>query len=349
MAIIRNPLSPQNLIELTQAVNKITPQYGALLNSGLLNVSSTSQDSLIYEVNETDSTLIPTISRRSRETIKNAPQTNNYVTLRIPYWHHSDFITREDIAGIAVGIGQVSEESYNDVYLSKLTGLRLNAEQSKEHMVVNMIKGVTIDANGLVIADMFKETGTTQNVVTWNLSDVDFDVLSAINALKRSVTRANKLGGVITSLDVLMHPDFFNALVTHPTIVEAYRNAMVGRGILGSVPNTDQVLNQYGISDIFTYNGVRFMTYPVLFKKMDGSTEEAVEENTAYTIVRGISGLYNVIYAPSNKLSQVGTQGQPFYAWQNRSTDDYSVELETEFAGLFWMKAPELSFKIVKA
>jgi hypothetical protein len=351
MATIRNPLDFSTTLDLTDAIQQLTPEFGAINNSGLFRKKGTTEDAVLYEINQgVQSTMVGLTSRRERDTVKNARGRKKQQALYIPYMKHSDQITRDDVKGIVRDWKDLTVESVTDLYVEKLASLKRNFEQSHEYMAITAAQGVTRDPlDGSVIVDMFALNGVTQTEVTWDFTNPDFDIIAAVRDLKERTVRANVWGGSISSIDVVVGSNLFTKIVSHPQFAELYVMAMSGRGqeaINNSRPWADVVMSQYGITSSFTFDGVRFMTYPSTFRNEDGEAVNVVEANEGFTIVRGLTGMYEARFAGDNNLDSIGQVGQPIFAWRTPLVERYQFEIICESAPLYYATHPELIIKL---
>lgn len=351
MPTIRNPLDFSTTLDLTEAVNALEPEYGAINNSGLFRKKGTTEDAVLYEINSgIRSSMVGLTSRRERNTVKNSRGRKKQQALYIPYMKHSDQITRDDIKGIVRDWKDLTVQSVSELYVEKLAGLRRNIEQSHEYMAFTATQGITRDPlDGEPIFNAFDINGVTQTEVEWDFTDPDFDLIGAIRDLKERLVRANIWGGSISAIDVPVGATLFNKIVTHPQFAELYVMAMSGRGqeaINNSRPWADTVMSRYGITSSFTFDGVRFMTYPSVFRNEDGELIEPVSALEGHTIVRGLTGMYEARFAGDNNLDSIGQVGQPIFAWRTPLVDRYQFEIITESAPLYYATHPELIIKI---
>lgn len=351
MATIRNPLDFSTVLDLTDAVNQIDPEFGAINNSGLFRKKGTTEDAVMYEINSgLNSSMVGLTSRRERDTVKNARGRKKQQALYIPYMKHSDQITRDDIKGIVRDWSQLTVQNVSELYVEKLSGLKRNLEQSHEYMALTATQGVTRDPlDGSVIVDMFALNGITQTAIEWDFTNPDFDIIAAVRDVKERLVRANVWGGSISSVDVVVGADLFTKIVSHPQFAELYAMAMAGRGqeaINNSRPWADVVMSKFGITSSFTFDGVRFLTYPSVFRNEDGDLVQPVANLEGHTIVRGLSGMYEARFAGDNNLDSIGQVGQPIFAWRTPLVDRYQFEIITESAPLYYATHPELILKI---
>lgn len=352
MPTIRNPLDFSTTLDLTNEINQLEPEFGAMNNSGLFNKRGTTEDAVLYEINSgIKSTMVGLTSRRQRDTVKNARGRKKQQALYIPYMKHSDQITRDDVKGIVRDWRDLTVESVSDLYVEKLAGLRRNLEQSHEYMALTATQGITRDPlDGSPIVDMFELNGVTQTEITFDFTNPDFDIIGAIRDIKDRMVAANVWGGAIASIDIIVGSQLFNRIVTHPQFAELYVLAMQGRGqeaINNSRPWADTVMTRFGITSTFTFDGVRFMTYPSVFRSEEGELMRPVADLEGHTVVRGLSGMYEARYAGDNNLDGIGQVGQPIFAWRTPLVERYYFEIITESAPLYYATHPELIFKII--
>lgn len=352
MPTVVNPIDLYSRAELTEAIMSIDPQYGWLINSGLYNTRGQTTESIIYDIEGTrKQTMIGLTSRTERERVMQARRRKKSANLVIPSLSTIDEVNVEDVRGIAKSWDDVTEESINDLFVEKLTEARANVEVSHEYMALTAAQGVLKDPlDGSEVVNMFDVHGVAQSVVTWDFTDVNFSPIRAINELRNKLTADNTLSSNVGVIEVLIGVDAFDALVTHSEIAERYLSAFNGRGVealTGSTPFDFNTRTAYGITNVFEWNGIRFLTYPTNFRLEDGTNADPViADDEAFCMCRGVRNLYKGAFAPDTRLTSLGTVGQPMVAWRSELRDDTYFNIYVESHPLFYMTAPELALKI---
>lgn len=344
MAVVRALANGFELVDWTEEVNNVPHQYGLFNGMGLFNMRGTSQTAIIFDKSYHDTTLIPEVSRRSRETTKGNDRVVETFSLPLAYFKHSDYIAPEDIQSFRAPGTADGLETLARLRVQKLSDMRFAVEQTLEWMQLQAAQGITITPNGRVLADMFTEFGVTRPTLDFELGNPETNVDAKIAELKRGVQSGLKTGGAITGIDVIVGNDFFDALVNHPQVRQAYQ-FYLNSGVQRLRDDLSQYM-AWGVVDVFEHRGVRFMTYNASFNLPDGSKSQAVADDEGFILVRGPRDLYRGFFGPSNKLSGANKVGQPMFAYEFTDPRDEFHEMQIETAPLFFATQPQVLYKL---
>lgn len=365
MAVTRTLDNGNVVTEWTEEVNEIDNQYGLLNGTDLFVGEGVSQESVIFEKNYITRTLIPQASRRGGDKSKGKDRKTDVFSLALPYFSHQDYVTPQDIQGWRQTGTADQPKLLVTAINDKFEDMRNDFDQTREFMKMHAVKGITVDADGTVIADMFSEFGLTRTdyQIDFDLDNAAADVDGKIAELKRGVAKNAKAGGRIGRIEVMVSPEFFDKLINHPKIREAYLYYSA------SAP-TDSVradlasYEAWGVVDTFVHKGIMFYSYDAEFTRdvgdgttevvkglgETGSSEAALNDPQAdvgYTIVRGVRGAYRAYFGPANTLSGANVVGQEIMAYQYRDAKDKYHELEIESAPLYVLTKPQLSYRVL--
>jgi hypothetical protein len=340
----------QNLnrtVDFTAQINELANQYGLVNSMGLFTEQGTTQRAIVFDKVTNEIRLLPQSNRQANESTYGKDRKVETFSLALPHFLHSDRITPEDIEQWRKAGTEDDNEALAEVRAEKLLDLRLAADQTKEFMKISALKGVTVDPEGTVLADMFSEFGVTQKEIDFVLGTASTNVDQKIAELKRYIGKEAKAGGRIGKIMVLCAPSFFDKLVGHATIRDAYNYYLNS----GRQVNRDD-LSQYeewGIVDTFEHKGVMFMSYDAEFIKPDGSAVSAFAADEGFSVVSGVRNLYRGYNGAEKTLSGVQRAGSPMYAREHRDPRDRFYDLEVEMSPLYFMERPLLSVKVTSS
>ena len=346
MAITRTLANGNLLTDWTEEVNEIDNQYGLLNGMGLFNSKGTSQRSIVFDKDTVKTVLLPRVNPTDRHPVMGRDRKLETYSLAIPYFKAFDAITVEDIQGKRMGGTPDSPETLANVVAEKLEDLRMSADQTKEYMKIQAIKGITKAPSGETLADMFNIFGLTRSnyqtdfVLGTSSTNVDLK----ISEVKRAIAKNAKTGGAIGKIMVLCDPEFFDKLTTHATIRDAYKYYInSGKQLLR---DDLSAYEKWGVVDMFEHKGVLFMSYDAEFVLPDNTTEAAFAASEGFSIVSGARSVYRGYHGPATKLSMANTVGQEMYVWQTTDDRDEKMDLELQMAGLYFMTKPQLSWRV---
>lgn len=342
MAITRNLDNGYKLIDWTDEINNMDNQAGLIGSMNLFRTQGISQTAVVFDKSMNDTTLLPQVSRRGRESTKGNDRKVETFSLPLAYFKHSEYITPEDVQGWRQAGSSDTAETMANVRVQKLADMRAQVEQSHEYMKLQAAKGIMKTPDGTVIADMFSEFNVTQKVIDFALGTATTNVSSKISELKRYLQTNLRTGGVLRDINVVVDAEFFDKLISHPEIKQAYLYFQSQFN-----PNRD-ASNQFmawGSVDQFKFKGVNFMTYDHVFKLPDDTTEAAVAANTGH-VIPVTNDLFRGYYGPSNKLSGANSVGRELFAYEYTDHKDEFHEMQVETSPLYFVTQPQVLVKL---
>lgn len=345
MATTRSLSNGFQLVDWTDEILNLDNQAGLIGGMNLFRTQGISQTAVVFDKSMNDTTLLPQVSRRGRETTKGNDRKVETFSLPLGYFKHSDYITPEDIQGWRMPGTPDGEETLANVRVQKLADMRAQVEQTLEYMKLQAVKGICATPDGVVLANMFTEFGIAQHTIDFDLGDAATDVNAKISELKRYLQTNLKTGGVIGGIRVVVDGSFFDKLVSHPQIRQAYLYYASQRDI--NRESTNQFM-AWGSVDQFEYKGVTFVTYDHVFKLPDGTTEAAVDTDTGH-VLPVVRDLFRGYYGPSNKLSGANGVGREMFAYEFTDPKDEFHEMQVETAPLFFATQPQVLVKLTSS
>lgn len=331
-----------SLVDWTDEINLLDNQAGLIGSMNLFRTQGISQTAVVFDKSMNDITLLPQVSRRGRDSTKGNDRQVETFSLPLAYFKHSDYITPEDIQGWRAPGTPDGEESLARVRVQKLSDMRAQVEQTLEYMKLQAIKGISTTPDGVVLANMFTEFGIAQTVIDFDLGDASTDVNAKISQLKRVLQTNLKTGGVIGGIRVVVDSSFFDKLVSHPMIRQAYLYYASQRDINRESTNSFMT---WGSVDQFTYKGVTFMTYDHVFKLPNDTTVAAVAADTGH-VIPVVNDLFRGYFGPSNKLGGANNVGREMFAYEFTDPKDEYHEMQVETSPLFFATQPQSLVKL---
>jgi hypothetical protein len=361
--------NPYQTTDWSDSILEIDNQFGLFNAKGLFETKGIASETITFEKDTINTTLIPTTNRRGGKPSTGNDRKSELFTLRTAYFLHTDAVGVQDIQGYTKSGADDRAKLLGDAVADKLEDMKMAADQTIEYMKISAIKGVTRDAYGVEIVDMFNEFGISDTVRGNELStggySLDFllgtgttDIYGKISELRRYIAKNAMVGASIGRIEVPCSVEFFDGLVNHPTVSDSYadfRNE--GTNGVYKRENTMGVFEKWGVFETFTYNGVMFYAYPAEFTIDDGDGtfttvpafgSGAANSNTrkeGFTVVTGVKGAYRGVYAPQNTLEGANVLGQEMYVTQYADPRGRSLDFELEMSPLFWLAKPQLSIR----
>lgn len=344
MAVTRSIDNVNRVTDWTQEVNELPNQYGLLNQMGNFMTRGVSQTAVVFDRTEYTTDLLNPTQRGSKKALYGSDRDIDTFSLPLSFYKHSEYITTEDVQGWRMPGEPHREDELGRVIAGKLMRARQRMDQSREYMKIQAIKGLVTDSNGVNVANMFTLFNQTQTVIDFQLNSAGTDVDGKIRQLKTAIQKNARTGMIVGSIMVLCDPLFFDQLIAHAKIREAYQYYQnSGRQI---VRDDLSRYEAYGILDMFEHRGVMFMSYDATFTFQSGTSQNAFSDYEGYSFVPGVNDAYRSYYGPSDKLTGANQVGQEMFAFEYRDPMDEYHMIQLESAPLHLLTKPQLSVRV---
>ena len=329
--------------DFVEGISEAGLQYGYINSLNLFDTRSTSQTAIVFDKDYATTTLLPQVNRGDKAATQGRERTADTFALKLAYFKHADRLTGEDIQGWRVP-GSTDNETIARATAEKMTDMRRTWDQTQEYMKLQALKGIFKTPDGTVVANMFTEFGVTQQTVDFALGTSTTNIDAKIREMKTKIAKAMINGGSMTGVQVMVDPEFFDKLISHPNMKNSYQYYMnSGRQVLRD--DLSRYM-EYGIQDVFEHRGVQFVSYDATFNLPNGSTELAFEASTGLALPTGVRGLFRGYNGPSAKISEANQPGQEVFMRTYMDERDEYIEFEMESAPLYIATAPRASIAI---
>lgn len=317
-----------NMAALTAAINRLPNRYGRVTELGLFTPKGVTTTSIQVEEKGGTLKLLPTVPREAP-----APQkTSSKRKLRsfaIPTIKVEDAVLPNDAQNVRSFGSDNAMMAILEVVTDKLQEIRDTFDQTLEYMRVNALKGVLKDGAGTTLYDFFNEFEITQKSVSFALTTSGTEVLEKCMEVTRHIEQ-NLRGERMTGVHALVGQTFFDKLVTHPKVKEAYTYFLRNQPLGGDYRKG------------FQFGGITFEEYLGTVTLSTGSTAKLVGDDDAVIFPLGTATTFQNVYAPGNFIETVNTIGLPMYVKQERRKFDQGIDLYAESNPLPMCMRPEL-------
>jgi hypothetical protein len=282
-------------VELTRSISVVPNLYGRLNELNLFPSEPIPTTSVAVTYENGVLNLLPTKPR-------GAPATQGQTGRRqarvfaIPHIPHEDLVTAGDVQDRMAYGGAYAMDSVVEFVNRKLITMRNKHSITLEHLRMGALNGVVLDADGGTLVDFFAEFGVTQKSVNFALAVAATDVNAKIREVVRHI-EDNLLGEVMTGVHCLCSPEFFDALIAHPEIKEAYK-------FYATVQNP----LQRDVRRAFEHQGVTFEEYRGFATQLnaDGTTttRRFIAAGHARFFPVGTTETFATYFAPADIIGQ---------------------------------------------
>jgi hypothetical protein len=255
-------------------------------------------------------------------------------TIHLP---QSDGVLADHVTNLRAFGTETELQSVQTVVNQRLAKMRRQLDATITFHRLGAIKGKVLDADGTTeLLDIYDAFGLTQQETFLDVGDEalpEDDIapfkIQVINA-KRMAERALGMS-FLTGYRVYCGTDFFDSLITHPDVEEAYDRWNDGQFLRED--------NRPG----FQYAGVEWVE---LSGNVGGVDFWGADE--AYLIPVGVPDLFITKFAPADYMETVNTTGLPYYARQEPMPMNKGIAMESQSNVLNLCTKPRAIIKIVR-
>jgi len=306
-----------NMVALTKSINILPNNYGKVREMGLMPFKGQRVRSIIVEEKNGVLNLLPTMPPGSPGSVgKTGKRTVRSFT--VPHIPHDDAILPEAYEGIR-SFGQENElVAVAQVVNDKLQTMRNKHAITLEHLRMGALKGVILDADGSTIYNLYTEFGITKKVVDFVLGTDGTEISTKCREVVRHIEQ-NLKGEVMSKVHCLVDESFFDKLITHPLVKEAYANWSAAADMLAGDKRKG-----------FTFGGITFEEYVGTATDVDGTARKFIANDYGHAFPIGTMGTFETILAPADFVETTNTLGIELYAKQEERKFGRGVDLHTQ-------------------
>ena len=336
MTVIVNPFAGSGftLAEMTAAIQQLPNRYGRVGELGLFAPEPISQRTVVIESVDGELRLLPSVQPGAPATVGTSEQR----TLRsfvVPHIPHNDVILPAEVQGVRGFGAAANEDPLVTVMTRKLARMRAKHAQTLEYMRVNALLGVTKDGAGQTIYDWHAEFGIPRAQFDFTFGSNE-DIITRCIQVARHIEEHLK-GETMSGILALVSPEFFDALVKHKSVKDAYA---FYQGTVGANPLRDDVRRG------FRFGPIVFEEYFGTVTLANGTTERLIPAREGVAFPLGTQDTFRTYFAPANLMEAVGTYGQELYAYQVPRQDGSGIDIYTQSNPLPIVKRPALTVRL---
>ncbi|WP_448129310.1 major capsid protein [Wolbachia pipientis] len=301
-----------SMTALTNAINILPINYGRVENLNLFPSRSVRFRHITIEEQNGVLSLLPT-------QLPGAPATvgkRKIRTFTIPHIPHDDVVLPEEVQGIRAFGSESELKALADVITDHLQLMRNKHAITLEHLRMGALKGIILDADGSELLNLYNEFEITPKVVNFALGTATTDVKRKCLEVLRHV-EDNLSGEYMTGIHALVSPEFFDALISHSKVKEAYERWQEGAALRNDMRSG------------FTFCGITFEEYRGQATDPEGTVRRFIERESGNCFPLGTASTFTTYFAPADFNETVNTLGQPLYAKQEPRRFDRGTDLHT--------------------
>ncbi len=165
--------------------------------------------------------LLPTVPLGGPATVANR-DTRSMRSFTVPWIPHDDVITPQDIQGVrGFGVADAADPLAT-VMERKITRMRAKHAQTREYMEINALRGVSRTAPAPNSTIIFDEFGLAQQSARLRPRTAGTNIQAKCREVLRDIETELK-GETMNGVIALVSPGFFDKLIGHSKVEEAYK------------------------------------------------------------------------------------------------------------------------------
>ncbi len=321
-----------NVVDWTEEINVIPNSWGTIQNLGIFSTEGVTQQTVQFEEILQDGALIIDRVRGDRANV-GKDYSRKIHTFAVPHFPLDDFISPKDVQGIRA-YGKTNEaETLAAVRERKMERLRRNHAWTLEAARAQALTAGTVYApNGTVSQDWYAEFGKTKTSVNFAFSTSTTDIIGKVESVIAAIQdNAGQYGSTVTGVVFLCSPAFFNGLINHAKVQNAYQYYTSTQEPLRQRLGGNTTMHRE-----FNYAGARFVEMRDAYNGVP-----LIPANTAVAVPTGTDA-FKTFFAPAERFGLVNTMGEQLYLFETADQKGTKIELESESNFVNALLRPEL-------
>ncbi len=339
MTVILDPFAGDgySLAELTRGINLLPNLYGRVGEMNLMPIEGVTQRTVIVERYQGVLNLLPTMPLGAPGTTGKSGKgaLRNFTVPHIP---HDDVVLPEDVQGKRAFNSADGTDAQAMLIARRLQTMRNKHAITLEHLRMGALKGIILDADGSTLFNLYTEFGIVQKTVDFVLGTAGTEVAEKVREVIRHI-EDNLLGEVMAGVQVLVSQEFFDKLIRHANVKEAFKyySSQVE-------PLREDARRR------FPYAGVLFEEYRGTATQLnaDGTTtaRRFIASGDGHAFPVGTTESFKTYAAPADFNETVNTIGLELYAKLEERKFGRGWDLHTQSNPLPLCRRPEMLVRV---
>lgn len=276
-------------------------------------------------------------------------RTGKAIIMTVPYFPHLDLIRPTDIQDIlqVYGGGQKQVNTLSAELDKRLMNIRWNHDITWEWLCTQALQGLLVDGNGTTLYDLYATFGVTKTTVDFDLGTATTDISGKCQQVYQTVSQ-NITQDVMTGVEAIVDPTFFQKLVSHANVKQFYVNAEQAVLLLNMDRMRGTRDSQHWGRSIELFN-ILWREYYGQATLKNGSTRPFWQPNTGTAFPSGTLNMFKTWDAPANDIRYVNTRGQPIYVSPRVLEHGQGLELLSQSNTLPVVRRPQATVQITSS
>lgn len=324
--IVRDFGNGFTVVDWTQEVNTVPNQWGLIGQLGIFQEESVAEHVVLFEEIIKDGALIVDRVRGDRSNVGRDAQRKLH-SFSIPHFPLEDAIYPQDIQGKRAYGSPSEAESLDLVRARKLARLRQNHAWTLEAARAQAIVSGTVYApSGTVTQDWYQEMtqaarpAAVDFLLGTSTTEISTVIETVLAQIQDNSGQVNYSGVV-----ALCGTTFFQKLITHPVVKQAYQYYTSTSEPLRRRQSADG--SAIGMRRTWEFMGVTFIEMRDAY-----NGQRLIPASDAYFVPTGTE-FFKTYFSPANRFGLVNTMGEQVYVFETMAPNGtaYTIESESNF------------------
>ena len=303
---------------LTQALNLFPIQYGRVNSMGLFRDDFISTRQFVIDEQTGTLSLLPVTAWGGPATIASKLSRKARI-IAVPPTAHEDHMDPNDLQDVRSFGSETAADMPAMKMAQKLARMRARHDITAEFRKISALKGIVLDADGsTTLLNLYTEFSITQVTVDFELGTALTEVRDKCMIVLRNI-EDNLLGDVFSGVTALVSQEFFDKLVKHPTVKDAYDGYQEASQRLGG-----------DMRKGFTFAGITFEEYRGKATNPAGATVRFIAAGDGHAFPMGTQQTFINTYAPADFMETVNTVALPYYAKTDMVKFERGLDIHTQ-------------------
>lgn len=329
--------TPTSNYEYTDRSNNllIIPNVWSLSDQlGIFTTDTTNQETITIEEITSGFGLITDVHRGARHQVS-IDGTRRMHAFALPHFTLDDAITPRDVQGKRA-YGADMLETVDAVRARKMETIRKSwaatHEKARWHTITT---GTSYAPNATVQYDWYTQFDQTRKVVSFALGTSTTDIIAKTEEVFAHIQDNSQDGVVRSEIFGVASPEFFSALIAHPTMKALYLAYQQSPNIL------KERLAAAGYDSRYRSFTVGNITY-VEYRGVGPDGVRYIPAGDCYFLPGDRGDNFVTFYGPADHFDYINTQGQEMYAFEYSDNRGQMIEIQTESNFIDVLRRPQL-------
>lgn len=342
--LIRNPSNTYELVDLTSAVRNLPIQYGTFNALGIFTEEGVQGDTVLFEETTQDGALLVDMVRGTKPTA-GKEGTRKLHSFVVPHFPHIEYITPKDLKQISAYDNFNEVEQLEKVRARKMLRARQNHDWTLNKARAQALFSATAYApSGTITQDWNSEFSVTRTAVDFDLGTSGTEVLAKIELVIQAVHDGMGGSGSFTDIVIPCHTGFFNKLITHASVQNAYKYFQSIQAGL------DPMRSRLAAGGSAVPNGREFRYGGVVFQEVRDSYNGTAlcTTNEGVAVPMGTDA-FKTFFGSAERFGLINTAGEKLYAFEKADPDGTKIEIDTESNHISALLRPQAVIRVYTA